>query len=162
MIDGPTLALTLARAIHVLAIVHWIGGVAVVTTIVLPHARGLRDGAAAVAAFEAFERRFAGQVRISILLAGLSGLYMLYALDAWDRFRDPSFWWLHLMVAVWLVFAVMVYGLEPLFLHARFRTFALKDPERALGLATRLHAVALLVSATAIGAGVLGAHGALP
>lgn len=158
MIDG----LTLARAIHVLAIVHWIGGVAVVTTIVLPHARGLGDAAAAVAAFESFERRFVGQVRISILLAGLSGLYMLYALDAWDRFRDLSFWWLHLMVAVWLVFATMVYVLEPLFLHERFRTFALKDPDRALALATRLHAVILFVSAIAIGAGVLGAHGALP
>lgn len=158
MFDG----LTLARAIHILAIVHWIGGVAVVTTIVLPYARGLGDDDAAVAAFEAFERRFVRQVRISILLAGLSGLYMLYALDAWDRFREPSFWWLHLMVAIWLIFATMVYVLEPLFLHERFRAFALKDADRALGLATRLHAVALLVSAITIGAGVLGAHGALP
>lgn len=158
MFDG----LTLARTIHILAIVHWIGGVTVVTTIVLPHARRLRDPAAAIAAFETFERRFVQQVRISILLAGLSGLYMLYALDAWDRFRDLSFWWLHLMVAVWLVFATMVYVLEPLVLHERFRAFALKDPQRALGLATRLHAVALFVSTIAIGAGVLGAHGALP
>jgi uncharacterized membrane protein len=31
--------LVLARAIHVVALVHWIGGVAFVTTIVLPSAR---------------------------------------------------------------------------------------------------------------------------
>ena len=33
----------LARAVHVLALVHWIGGVAMVTTIVLPRARALAD-----------------------------------------------------------------------------------------------------------------------
>ena len=153
--------LTVARAIHVLAIVHWIGGVSIVTTIVLPYASRLGDPKAALETFEAFERRFAAQARVSIGLAGLSGLYMVYALDAWSRFRDLSFWWLHLMVAVWSVFAVMVYGLEPLFVHESFRKFALRDRKRAFGLATRLHAIALTVSAVAIAAGVLGAHGAL-
>src|SRR4029450_7892299 len=77
-------ALTLARAIHVLAIVHWIGGVCAVTPIVLPQARRLADASAAVAFFESFERRFVRQVRISIALAGVSGRYMLHALDPWD------------------------------------------------------------------------------
>jgi uncharacterized membrane protein len=82
----------LARAIHVLALVHWIGGLAVVTTIILPHARELPDAKAAVAAFERFERPFAFQVRVSILLVGLSGAYMLTKFDAWDRFRYAAFW----------------------------------------------------------------------
>ncbi len=154
--------LALARAIHVLALVHWIGGVAVVTTIILPLARRLPDTEQAVAAFEAFERRFAAQARISILLAGLSGVYMLLRLDAWDRFAYLSFWWLDLMVAVWLIFAAMVYVLEPLVIHRRFHAFALRDKERAFALAIWLHATALTVSAVAIAAGVLGAHGALP
>ncbi len=154
--------LALARAIHVLALVHWIGGLAVVTTIVLPHVRALPDAQDAVAAFEAFERRFAAQVRISILLVGLSGVYMLAKLDAWDRFRYAAFWWLDLMVAVWALFALMVYALEPLVLHRRFREFALHDKNRAFAAATRFHAVALLISALAIVAGVLGAHGGLP
>jgi uncharacterized membrane protein len=80
----------LIRAIHVLALVHWIGGLAVVTTIVLPHARGLPNAKDAVASFEAFERRFAFQARISILLVGLSGAYMLTKLDAWNRFHSSS------------------------------------------------------------------------
>ena len=155
-------ALTLARAVHVLAIVHWIGGVSVVTTIVLPHARRLADGTIAIEAFEAFERRFAKQARISVLITGLSGIYMLFALNAWHRFTQPSFWWLHLMVAVWLLFAVMVYVLEPLFVHKRFRIMALENPDRAFTLATRVHVIALVGSAIAIGAGILGAHGALP
>jgi uncharacterized membrane protein len=157
-IDG----LALARAIHVLALVHWIGGLAVVTTIVLPQARALPGAQDAVAAFEAFERRFASQVRISILLVGLSGLYMLAKFDAWDRFQYAAFWWLDLMVIVWMLFALMVYVLEPLALHRRFREFALHDKNRAFAAAMRFHAMALLISAFAIVAGVLGAHGGLP
>jgi uncharacterized membrane protein len=153
--------LTLARAVHVLALVHWIGGVCAVTTIVLPQARRLGEPAAAIEFFESFERRFVQQVRISIALAGLSGLYMLYALDAWDRFRHLSFWWLHLMVAVWCLFALMVFVIEPLFAHRKFREHAMHDAAGAFARATRLHVVALVISAITIGAGVLGAHGAL-
>ncbi len=154
--------LALARAIHVLALVHWIGGVAVVTTIVLPRARALPDAKAAIAAFAGFELRFASQARISILLVGLTGAYMLARLDAWDRFRYASFWWLDLMVAVWMLFALMVYVLEPLLIHRLFHEFALRNKDRAFAVAIGLHAAALIISAFAIGAGVFGAHGALP
>ena len=152
----------LARAVHVLALVHWVGGVAAVTTIVLPRARGLPDAKDAVAAFEAFERRFAQQVRVSILLVGLSGVYMFVKLDAWDRFKCASFWWMDLMVAVWVLFALTVYVLEPLVIHRLFHDFALRQKHRAFALATRLHVIALFVSALTIVAGVLGAHGGLP
>ncbi len=152
----------LARAIHVLALVHWIGGVTAVTTIVLPRARGLPDAKAAIAAFEAFERSFAPQARVSIGLAGLSGAFMVMKLDAWDRFGSASFWWLDLMVAVWVVFALMVYVFEPLGIDRLFHDYASRDKDRAFALATRLHAVALIVSVLAIGAGVMGAHGGLP
>lgn len=151
----------LARAIHVLALIHWIGGMAAVTTIVLPRARRLPDAKDAVAAFETFERRFAQQVRVSILLVGLSGVYMLIKLDAWDRFLYASFWWIDLMVAVWVLFALMVYVLEPLVIYRLFHDFALRQKHRAFALATRLHVTAPFVSALTIIAGVLGAHGGL-
>ena len=153
--------LALARAIHVLALVHWIGGVAVVTTIILPWAREMSDPKDAVAAFEGFEQRFARQARVSILLAGLSGLYMLIKFDAWDRFQYASFWWMHLMVAVWILFAFMIYILEPLAIHRVFHEYALRQKDRAFALATLLHVIALLISVLAIAAGVLGAHGGL-
>ena len=151
-----------ARALHVLALVHWIGGVAVVTTIVLPRARALADAHAALAAFEAFEGPFATQARFSILLAGLSGFYMLNKMQAWALLLDPAFWWLALMVAVWAVFATMVYVFEPLVIHRLFHVYVLRDKDRAFSLAIRLHAVALTISCVAIVAGVLGAQGALP
>ena len=153
--------LALARAIHILALVHWIGGVAVVTTIVLPRARELPDARDAVAAFEAFEKRFAQQARVSIFLAGLSGVYMLMKLDAWDRFQYSSFWWMHLMVAVWVLFALMIYVLEPIVIHKLFHQFALRQKDRAFALATLFHVLALLISVVAIAAGVLGSHGGL-
>jgi uncharacterized membrane protein len=154
--------IALAHALHVLALVHWIGGVAVVTTIVLSRARGLPDAGQALAAFAAFERRFAAQVRVSVLLAGLSGFYLLHKLNAWDRFAHIAFWWLHLMVAVWAVFAIMVYVLEPLVIDRLFTAYALRDKERAFALAIRLHVIVLAISALAIVAGVLGARGGLP
>jgi len=158
----PVDDVALARAIHVLCLVHWFGGVAAVTTIVLPRARALPDAASALAAFESFERPFAAQVRVSILLNGLSGLYMLVKYDAWDRFSYAAFWWLDLMVAVWAIFALMVYVLEPLVIHRLFHDFVMRDKHRALTLAIRLHTAALLVAAVAIAAGVVGAHGGLP
>jgi len=110
--------------------------------------------------FEAYERRFVAQVRLSILLAGLSGFYMLNKMQAWERLLDPAFWWLMLMVAVWAVFALMVFVLEPLVVHRLFHNYALRDKERAFALAIWLHAVALTVAVVAIAAGVLGIHGA--
>lgn len=154
--------MALARAIHILSIVHWIGGVAVVTTIVLPRARKSLDARTAISEFEAFEQRFAFQARISIVLAGLSGVYLLMALDGWERFQLVRYWWLDLMVAVWFLFAVMIYVLEPLLVHRLFHEYALRNTARAFAVAIRFHAMALFVLAVAIGAGVMGAHGGLP
>jgi uncharacterized membrane protein len=155
--------IALARAIHVLCLMHWLGGVAAVTTIVLPRARRIPDPVQALASFEAFERPFTIQVRISILLAGASGAYMVWRLNAWDLLQSPrASWWIHLMIAVWLMFALMVYVLEPLLIHCAFHDFAVRYKHRAFTLAIRLHAIALMISAVALAAGILGAHGALP
>src|SRR4051794_36444348 len=92
--------LAAARAIHVLAVVHWIGGMATVTTIVLPRARHLPDANAAISFFEAFERPFARQARVSVMLAGISGFYMLWRAGAWERFRSASFLLVHPVVGL--------------------------------------------------------------
>lgn len=158
LIDG----VILARIIHVLSLVHWIGGVSIVTTVILPHVQRLKNAAEAIQYFEDFERRFARQARISIFLAGASGLYMLAELNAWDRLKHLAFWWIDLMIAIWIAFAIMVYVLEPLFIHEAFRRFAAAHKDRAFSTAKRLHAVALFVSLLAITGGILGSHGALP
>lgn len=153
--------LTLARALHVVAIVHWIGGVAFVTLVLLPAVRSFAAPAARVALFEAIERRFAMQARVSTLLAGLTGFWMTERLDAWARFSDLRFWWMHAMLAIWALFTLMLFVLEPLVLHRWFLAQAERDPEATFARIRRLHHVLLTASAVTVFAAVLGAHGRL-
>ena len=149
---------TVARIVHVLAVVVWIGGVWFVTAIVLP-AMTKRPSQEWLADFNAIERRFAPQARIAVLLVLLSGLYMLYRYDLWDRFVDARYWWMHLMVAVWLLFAVPLFVLEPLVAHRVIDPRADAAPGATLKLMLRFHAVMLTLALLAIFAAVGGAHG---
>src|SRR5262249_43431304 len=108
---------TVARALHVLSVVLWIGGVGFVTTVLLPSVRRLKAPHERIGFFDAVERRFAWQARIWTVLVGLTGLFMLSRLDLWDRFRYAAYWWMHAMIAVWLLFTVVLFVVEPLFLH---------------------------------------------
>lgn len=153
--------LTLARALHVLAVVHWIGGVSMVTLVLLPGLIRAVPAAERLALFELMEGRFAFQARISTILAGASGFWMTHRLAAWDRFADPRFWWMHTMVAVWAIFTVVLFVAEPLFLHRWFHARATRDPEGTFRLVLRLHIGLLTLSLITVAAGVLGAHGAL-
>ena len=88
----------LARALHVLAVVIWIGGVAMATTVVIPAVRRGDLGIDRLQAFQAIEHRFVWQARTAVIIVGLTGLYMLWRLDLWDRFQAATFWWMHAMV----------------------------------------------------------------
>jgi uncharacterized membrane protein len=151
--------LTVARTIHVIAVVLWIGGVAFVTTVLLPAVRQAADPANRVQRFEELERRFAWQARVTTVLTGASGFYMLYVLDAWDRYLDPSFWWVHAMTAIWAVFTLMLFVLEPLLLHDWFNDRVRRAPEETFSLIQTLHRVLLLASLVTIAGAMVGAHG---
>lgn len=151
--------LAIARALHVLAVVHWIGGVALVTLVILPAVQRFRDPAQRLSQFEEIEGRFSWQAKLSVSLAGLSGFYMTWRLDAWDRFTDPQFWWMHAMVVVWAIFTALLFVLEPLFLHAWFRRRAAADPEGTFALVLRGHRLLLALSAVTIAGAVLGSQG---
>lgn len=152
--------LVLARVLHVLAVVHWIGGVAMVTLVILPQLRAL-PAAGRIAMFERLEGGFGIQAKLSTGLAGLTGLWMLWLTDGWRLFLQPANWWLHLMVAVWAIFTLVLFVLEPLVLHRWFHARALRDPEGTFALVLRLHRVLLALSALAVAGAVQGAHGGL-
>jgi uncharacterized membrane protein len=149
-------ALAIARALHVLGVVVWIGGVAMVTTIVFSAARRLPNG---IKVAEAIERRFAVQARIATVIVGASGFYMVDRLDAWERFQAIGFWWMHAMVAVWLLFTLILFIAEPLFLHRWFEDRARADPDGTLTIVTRLHWILLIVSLITVLGAVAGSHG---
>lgn len=146
-----------------LAIVHWIGGVAFVTLVLLPRIMRSIPAEQRLALFEMIEGRFAFQARISTIIAGISGLYLVWSLHAWDRFVAPaSFWWMHAMVAIWAVFTFVLFVAEPLFLHRWFRDRASIDPESAFRLVRSMHVILLTASLVTIAGAVLGSHGGLP
>jgi uncharacterized membrane protein len=74
--------LTLARAIHILSIVIWIGGVTFVTLVLIPTLRRSSFQIDQLSIFNAIENRFASIARVIVLLAGISGFYMVHKLDA--------------------------------------------------------------------------------
>ena len=81
----------IARALHVLAVVIWIGGVAIVTLVVLPAVRHGDGGPNPLQLFEAIERRFTWHARSATIIVGLTGFYMTDRLDLWSRFRSGEF-----------------------------------------------------------------------
>jgi len=149
----------LARVLHVLGVVLWIGGVAFVTTVLLAAVKQLPGKDERLQLFETLEGRFALQARITTLITGLSGFYMLHYLDAWDRYLQPQFWWVHLMTLVWVLFTLVLFVLEPLFLHQWFRNQAIKDSDGTFRKIHRMHKVLLTVSLIAVLGGVAGSHG---
>lgn len=147
-----------ARALHVLSVIHWIGGLSFVTLVILPLVRSERVSADAQLLFEKVERHFSAQVRISVPLAGVTGLWMTYRMNLWDRFADPTFWWMSAMFGTWLIFMLMLFVIEPLS-HARFRKSARQDTQATFRRMSRLHELLLLLAAvTAFGA-VAGSQG---
>jgi len=151
--------IAIALALHVLAIVLWIGGVGFVTLALLPALRRIPDPRQRLMLFEALERRFSLVARGSILLAGATGLYLLFRLDAWSWFADVAFWWLDAMVLVWLLFALMLFVLEPLLLHRRFHEWAEASPDTAFAAALWFHRLMLALSILTILGAVAGSHG---
>ena len=149
----------IARALHVAAVVLWIGGVGFVATVLIPALKKIAEPARRLALFEALERRFSLQAKGLTLAAGLSGLYMLFALDAWNRYLRPEFWWMHLMTPVWLIFSLVLFVLEPLFLHRWFHARVVHDGERAFDLLHNLHLILLTLSVIAVLGAVAGSHG---
>ena len=72
----------IARALHVLAIVMWVGGVGFVTTVLIPALRRRFPPDQQYTLFEAVEHRFAAQARFWVLLALASAGWLLHSTDS--------------------------------------------------------------------------------
>lgn len=149
----------LARVIHVVAVVIWIGGVSMVTTVLIPMFRKGGDDHVAIKTFAQVEKRFSKQARITIILVGLPGFYMLYYLDAWNRYLDIHYWWIHAMTLVWLLFTIMLFIIEPFVLHKIFHKKAQKNPTKIFKAMQRMHWILLVLSFITIIGAVAGSHG---
>lgn len=154
-----------ARALHVVAVVIWIGGVSMVTTVALPAIRKGEVGPDRVQAFLAFERRFAWQARTAVVAVALTGIYMLWRLSLWNRFHAATFWWMHAMVCLWLFYALILFVVEPLSSRRRQRRAqaspegAPVNVERQFRLMQWAHWTLLVLSVVTVFGAVAGSHG---
>lgn len=152
-------AITWARIIHILAVVVWIGGVAMVTMVIIPAIKNLRSKEDRITTFENIEGKFSGIAKVGTVLTALSGFYMLYEMNAWNRYLDLRFWWIHAMTLVWIIFTLILFVLEPLLLHRIFRKYIERDPERTFRIMHRAHWILLVLSLITIIGAVAGSHG---
>lgn len=152
-------SVVIARALHVLAVVIWIGGLAMATSVILPAVRRGELGTDRQLAFHVIERRFVCQARSAVIVVGLTGFYISARLDLWDRFELAQFWWMHAMVCVWLLFAFVLFVAEPFLLHRHFQKWATKVPNTAFAWLYRAHLVMLVLSLATIFGAVTGSQG---
>ena len=149
----------LARALHVVGVVLWIGGVAFVTTTLIPSLREMSDADQRLPLFEQLEGKFAFQAKLVTLITGLTGFYMLEYMGAWDRYQQVQFWWIHLMTLIWFIFTIVLFVLEPFFLHRRFNQMATENSDKAFSLLHRMHKILLALSLVTVFVTVAGVHG---
>ncbi|WP_196890419.1 hypothetical protein [Aureivirga marina] len=151
--------LTLARIIHIVAVVVWIGGVYMVTTVIIPAIKRMKIKENKIDTFEKIEGRFSNHAKVATLLTAITGFYMIYKLNAWDRFESIRFWWMHAMVIIWLIFTLILFFLEPFLLHKIFKKFAQENPEKTFNIMHRAHWVLLILSIITIIGAIAGSHG---
>ena len=149
----------IARIVHILGVVLWIGGVAFVTTVLIPSIRRNPSHESRLELFESLEGKFGFQAKITTLMTGLSGVYMLEVINAWSRYLSLQFWWLHLMTFVWIIFSVVLFVLEPFVLHRWFHRQAVRDSDKAFSVLQNMHIVLLCLSLVAIVGAMAGSHG---
>lgn len=152
--------LVFARVLHVLGVVLWIGGVAMVTFVLLPTLARMQSATDAMGFFSRFRQRFAAQARFFTLIVGLSGFYMVYALDAWQRFLQWQYWWMHTMVLIWMLFSVMLFVMEPRGRRQQGAAPAQQNiSAETFARIQRKHLFLLILSLITIAGAVAGSHG---
>lgn len=130
-----------------------------VTSVILPAVRKLPSTDSKIDLFEKIEGKFALQARVMTMITAITGFYMLYHIDGWERYFDYRFWWLHAMTLVWFLFSMVLFVLEPFVLKRVFKEKMEQDPEKTLAIMQRAHWVLLTISLVTIFGSVAGSHG---
>lgn len=141
----------IALVIHVLSIVVWIGGVSFVTLVTFPMILRMEKSLEMVMVFQGVEHRFGKIAKVMVILAGLSGLYLIF-----EKGLSPGVW---IMIVLWVVYASLLFGLEKMIFKKLFsRPGEQADMKTVFNMLQVFHWVVLGLSFLAIAAGVYVAH----
>lgn len=142
----------IALIIHVLSIVIWIGGVAFVTMITFPMILRVDKSLEQVMMFQGVEHRFSKIAKVMVILAGLSGVYLIDV-------KGMSFgvW---IMIFVWVFYASLLFGLEKIIFKKLFTSPSGEqvDTKKVFNLLQGFHWFVLALSFLAIAAGIWTGH----
>jgi len=141
----------IALIIHVLSIVIWIGGVAFVTLVTFPMILRMEKSLEMVMVFQGVEHRFGKIAKVMVILAGLSGLYLLSV-----KGFSAGVW---IMIVLWVVYAALLFGLEKMIFQKLFsRPGEQADMKTVFNMLQAFHWVVLGLSLSAIAAGIWAGH----
>lgn len=146
-----------AIAVHLLCVVWWIGGLAFVTGVSLPILRNVPDEKIRWEQFRQLEIHFAAQVRVALILVGISGGFLLWGLKVWSLMARPAYWWLDAMIGYWVLFMWIMFVSSPEVLMEGLMRGA--DPTIGWRRIHLLHSALLLLALVIIAAAVEGSHG---
>lgn len=141
-----------ALIIHIVSIVIWIGGVAFVTMIVFPMIQRTQSSFEQVMTFQGIEHRFSRIAQVTVLLAGVSGLYLIY-----EKGLSTGIW---VMIFVWSLYASLLFFLEKILFKKLFSTPTGEqlDTKQIFFRLQVFHWIILGLSFSAIAAGIWTAH----
>jgi uncharacterized membrane protein len=154
---------SIMHIIHILGVILWIGGLGFITIIVFPAILKTTDPLQKVLQFQRIEHRFAPLARVYNLIVGISGFTML-GVTGWHsvlftRQGAP----LLFMLVIWVFWAVMLFGLEPLIIKKMLDRMANSGQEMDIdgifARMNRLHWILLIISLAAAAAGAVFTHG---
>lgn len=147
-----------ARALHVLGVVVWIGGVFFVTAVLLPALKRF-PAQERLPLFSALEHRFSWIARVALLVVVVSGVFLAHMIGFWERMGESHLWPIHLMMLVSVIFSLILFVIESILGKRVLEPFARRHPEKAFARAGVIHWLLTLLSFAAVLAGVLLAHG---
>ena len=149
--------LTILLIIHVICVIAWIGGVTFVTTVVFPMMYRTAGSLEKAMLFQGVEHRFAAMVKWLIAIVGVTGFWILYAKYGFAVLATAHGIGIVIMIFAWALYTTVLLSERKVFA----RIFA--DPEKidmdqALRLINMMHWFLLVVSYSAVAAGVWFGH----
>jgi len=144
--------------IHVVTVVIWIGGVAFVTTIIIPTITGMEDSLAKALMFQRIESRFAKQAWYYIVVTGLSGAGLLYVTGKFRLLFTVDGIGITAMVIVWFLYLIVLTFEKKIFAFL-FGGSRELDPKKIFFILGTFHWVVLVISLLAVFLGVISGHG---
>ncbi len=149
--------------IHILAVILWIGGLAFVTILIFPSLYRMEEALQKVLFFQRIEHRFAPLARIYSATVGITGIVMLIHTGWYKLLFTLEGLFLTIMFLIWVMWIVMLFGLEPLVIKKMLESMAKSGEKMEIDTVFKrmnvMHWVLLFVSMVAAASGIMFAHG---